>query len=50
MTIRYTKEHEWVRVDGDTATVGITDYAQEQLGDAPYWRSAFPVPASCTTR
>jgi len=32
-TERYTKEHEWVRVDGDTATVGITDYAQEQLGD-----------------
>ena len=29
----YTKEHEWVRVDGDTATVGITNYAQEQLGD-----------------
>ena len=32
-TQRYTKEHEWVRVDGDTATVGISDYAQEQLGD-----------------
>lgn len=29
----YTPEHEWVRVDGDTATVGITDYAQGQLGD-----------------
>lgn len=29
----YSKEHEWVRVDGKTATVGITDYAQEQLGD-----------------
>jgi glycine cleavage system H protein len=30
---RYTKEHEWVRLDGDVATVGITDHAQEQLGD-----------------
>lgn len=34
--LRYTKEHEWVRIDGDTATVGITDYAQEQLGDLVY--------------
>lgn len=30
---RYTKEHEWVNVDGDTATVGITDHAQHELGD-----------------
>jgi glycine cleavage system H protein len=30
---RYTKEHEWVQLDGDIATVGITDHAQEQLGD-----------------
>ena len=30
---KYSKEHEWVRVDGDVATIGITDYAQEQLGD-----------------
>ncbi len=30
---RYTKEHEWVLLDGDIATVGITDHAQEQLGD-----------------
>jgi glycine cleavage system H protein len=29
----YSKEHEWVNMDGDTGTVGITDYAQEQLGD-----------------
>jgi glycine cleavage system H protein len=29
----YTKDHEWVRVEGDTATVGITDHAQEQLGE-----------------
>lgn len=31
--LRYTKEHEWVRVDGDEATVGITDFAAAQLGD-----------------
>ncbi len=31
--LRYTKDHEWVRVDGDEATVGITDYAANQLGD-----------------
>ncbi len=31
--VRYTKEHEWVRLDGDLATVGISDYAQEQLGE-----------------
>ena len=31
--IRYTKEHEWVRLDGDVATIGISDYAQGQLGD-----------------
>ena len=33
---RYTKEHEWVRLDGDIATVGITDFAQEQLGDVVF--------------
>ena len=31
--LKYTKEHEWVRIEGDTATVGITDHAQEALGD-----------------
>ncbi len=31
--LKYTREHEWVKVDGKTATVGITSYAQEQLGD-----------------
>ena len=31
--LRYTKDHEWVRIDGDEATVGITDYAATQLGD-----------------
>ncbi|MFZ3034885.1 MAG: glycine cleavage system protein GcvH [Parvibaculum sp.] len=34
--IRFTDQHEWVRVEGDTATIGITDYAQEQLGDVVY--------------
>ena len=33
---RYTKEHEWVVLDGDIATVGITDHAQEQLGDVVF--------------
>ena len=33
---RYTKEHEWVRVEGDTGTVGITDHAQQELGDIVY--------------
>lgn len=33
---RYTSEHEWIRLDGDTATVGISAYAQEQLGDVVY--------------
>ncbi|HEX3368563.1 MAG TPA: glycine cleavage system protein GcvH [Candidatus Cybelea sp.] len=32
----YSKEHEWVRLDGDTATIGITDYAQGSLGDIVY--------------
>ena len=31
--LRYTKDHEWIRVEGDVATVGITDHAQEELGD-----------------
>lgn len=34
--LRYTKEHEWVRVQDNTATIGITDYAQDQLGDIVY--------------
>nr|WP_295371359.1 glycine cleavage system protein GcvH [uncultured Sphingosinicella sp.] len=33
MTLYFTKEHEWIAVEGDTATVGITDFAQSQLGD-----------------
>ncbi len=33
---RYTKEHEWVNVEGDTGTIGITDHAQKELGDIVY--------------
>jgi len=36
MTSYFTKDHEWVRIDGDAAYVGITDYAQSQLGDVVY--------------
>ena len=36
MSVYYTKEHEWIRVDGDSATVGITDFAQGQLGDVVF--------------
>ena len=36
MTTRYTKDHEWIRLDGEVATVGITEYAQSQLGDIVY--------------
>jgi glycine cleavage system H protein len=35
-TLRYSATHEWVRVDGDRATIGITDFAQDQLGDIVY--------------
>jgi glycine cleavage system H protein len=31
--LRYTKDHEWIRIDGNVATIGITDYAQRELGD-----------------
>lgn len=34
--LKYTKDHEWILVDGDTATVGITDFAQSELGDIVY--------------
>ena len=34
--IKYTRDHEWIRVDGDVAVIGITDYAQTQLGDVVY--------------
>jgi len=36
MTVRYSNEHEWIRVEGDVGTVGISDYAQSQLGDVVY--------------
>ena len=36
MTLYFTREHEWIRVDGDTATIGISDHAQEQLGDVVF--------------
>ena len=36
MTVRYTKDHEYIRVEGDTGVVGITDYAQGQLGDVVF--------------
>jgi glycine cleavage system H protein len=35
-TLRFTKDHEWVRLDGDLAVIGITDYAQSQMGDVVY--------------
>ena len=34
--LKYTKEHEWIKIDGDTATIGITDFAQSELGDIVY--------------
>jgi glycine cleavage system H protein len=34
--LQYTKSHEWVRIEGDTATIGITDHAQEELGDVVF--------------
>jgi glycine cleavage system H protein len=34
--LKYTKEHEWIRTEGDVGTVGITDFAQQQLGDVVY--------------
>lgn len=34
--LKYTKDHEWVKIDGDTVTIGITDFAQKELGDIVY--------------
>lgn len=34
--LKYTKEHEWIKIDGDVATIGITDFAQGELGDIVY--------------
>lgn len=36
MTVKYTKDHEWVRIEGDVGTVGVTDFAQQQLGDVVF--------------
>jgi glycine cleavage system H protein len=36
MTVLYTTDHEWLRIEGDVATIGITNYAQEQLGDVVF--------------
>ena len=44
----YTKEHEWMRVEGDVGTIGITDYAQEQLGDVVFVE--LPKPAARSPR
>lgn len=35
-TLKYTEDHEWIKIDGDVATVGITDFAQSELGDIVY--------------
>jgi glycine cleavage system H protein len=35
-SLRYTKDHEWIKLDGDVATIGITDFAQRELGDIVY--------------
>ena len=46
--LRYTKEHEWARQDGDTVVIGITDHAQEQLGDIVFVE--LPEPGSQITK
>ncbi len=46
--LKYTKEHEWVRIEGKTATVGITDYAQQSLGDIVFCE--LPQPGSSLTQ
>jgi glycine cleavage system H protein len=45
--LRYTKTHEWVRLDGDVATFGLTDYAQNELGDITYLE--LPDPGTAVT-
>ena len=35
-SLLYTNDHEWIKIEGDTATIGITDFAQEELGDIVY--------------
>jgi len=46
--LKYTKDHEWVRLDGDVATVGITDYAQGELGDVVFVE--LPEPGASVSR
>ena len=48
MTVYYTEEHEWISVEGGTATVGITDYAQAQLGDIVFVE--LPAPGTDVTK
>ncbi len=36
VNLRFTRDHEWIRIDGDIGTIGITDYAQQQLGDVVF--------------
>ena len=45
---KYTREHEWVRLDGDTAVFGITDYAQQELGDVVFVE--LPAPGASVTK
>ena len=47
--LKYTKSHEWVRIDGDVATVGMTDYAQSELGDITYLELPDPGTALAAT-
>src|SRR5690606_980576 len=46
--LRYTKTHEWVKVDGDVATVGVSDFAQSELGDITYLE--LPEPGTALTQ
>jgi glycine cleavage system H protein len=48
MTRYFTKDHEWIKIDGDTGTVGITDYAQSQLGDITFVE--LPDPGAALTK
>jgi glycine cleavage system H protein len=48
MTLYFTKDHEWLRVDGSSATVGITDYAQNALGDVVF--AELPAPGTVLTK
>lgn len=46
--LRYTKDHEWIRIDGETGRIGVTDYAQQQLGDVVF--IDLPEPGSTLTK